>query len=267
MRLKASLKIALTSFMEAAAYRAYFIFTIMSNLFYMVIVYFLWRAIFSSVSTATINGMTFKQTFIYLALAGCVSSVLMTWTEWGMSRDMKNGNISLYFIRPIDYQVNVFSKSLGDIWTNFIIIFIPSFLVVLLFAGDEIKIGYNLIIFVIAFAIAALINLMFDFLIGLISFYTESIWGISTMKDTVILLLAGAIIPLQFFPQNIRKVVEMLPFQAIYNLPLKILIEKSYTLEDYVMILLQQLFWLAVLFIITRLCFKKASTAITINGG
>ena len=108
---------------------------------------------------------------------------------------------------------------------------------------------------------------MFDFLIGLISFHTESIWGISTMKDTVIVLLAGAVIPLPFFPESIRNIVMWLPFQAIYNLPLKILTEKSYTFADFGVILLQQLFWIVALIIISRLCFKKASKAITINGG
>ncbi len=267
MRPKASLAIALASFMEAAAYRAYFIFTILSNLFYMVIVYFLWKAIFSSVSTETINGMTFKQTFIYLALAGCLSNVLMTWTEWGMSRDVKNGNIGLHLVRPLDYQVNVFSRSLGDIFTNFIIIFLPSFIVIFIIAGDELKLGINLIFFVTAFAVAAIINLTFDFLIGLISFYTESIWGISTMKDTVVMLLAGAVIPLPFFPENIRRVIEFLPFQAVYNLPLKILIDKSYTIADYGIVILQQLLWLVILLIFSRICFKKASKVITINGG
>ena len=87
------------------------------------------------------------------------------------------------------------------------------------------------------------------------------------MKETVVMLLAGAVIPLPFFPEDIRKVIELLPFQAIYNLPLKILIDKSLTACDYGLILLQQLFWLVVLFIISRLCFKKASKAITVNGG
>ena len=267
MRLKASLAIAKASFMEAAAYRAYFIFTVLSNLIYMVIIYFLWKAIFAGVSTETINGMTFKETFIYLALAGCISSVLMTWTEWQMSRDVRDGNIALKFIRPMDYQVNVFSRSFGDIITNFIIIFIPSFIVVYFISGKDIKLGLNLLVFIFAFVIAAIINLMFDFIIGMISFYTESIWGISTMKDTVILLLAGAIIPLPFFPEGLRKVVEFLPFQAVYNLPLQILINKSFSIADYGIILLQQIAWLIILLLFTRLCFKKASTAITINGG
>ena len=267
MRLRANLAIASASFMEAASFRIYFIFTIFSNMFYLVIVYFLWQAIFASAGTETLNGMTFKQTFVYLALAGCMNSVVMTWIEWSMSDEMKNGNIALKFIRPIDYQVNVLSKSLGDICTNFIIIFLPSFLVVLLISGDEIKLGINLIFFFLALTIAAVISLLFDFLIGLISFYTQSVWGISAMKETIVLLLAGAVIPLPFFPENIRNIIELLPFQAIYNLPLKILTDSSCTFYDYGLILLQQLFWLVILLIFSRLCFYKARTAITINGG
>lgn len=267
MRPKATIAIALSSFMEAASFRIYFVLTIFGNIFSMIIIYFLWKAIFNGASTDTINGMTFHQTFVYLALAGCISSVLMTWTEWVMSRDMKNGNIAIQFVRPIDYQVSVFSRSMGDICTNFVIIFIPSFLIVLFFSGGEIKLGFNLIFFMIAFLLAAIINLMFDFLIGLISFYTESIWGISTMKDTIVLLLAGAVIPLPFFPEGVRNIIMLLPFQAVYSLPLKLLTDKNCNFADYGFILLQQLMWLVILLIISRLCLKRASRAITINGG
>ena len=104
-------------------------------------------------------------------------------------------------------------------------------------------------------------------IIGLISFYTESVWGISTLKDCIISLLAGGMIPIAFFPDALRKVVECLPFQAMYNLPLQILINKDYAVGDYLNLLLLQLFWIAVLLIISRVFYTFARRAITVNGG
>ena len=267
MRIKAGLALAKSSFLEASAFRAYFVFTILSNMIYMIVMYFLWKAIYAGAGTDIINGMSFKQTFVYLALAGAMSGIITTYMEWFMSSSMKSGDIAIYFTRPISYQFLMYSKIIGDISTNFAIMFIPSFIVVCIFAHGSIHFGLNLLLFVIAFIMAALINMTFDFLIGLISFYTESVWGISIMKESIVYLFSGAMIPIAFFPETLRHVAEFLPFQAIFNLPLQILLNKDYTLADYRKVLLLQLFWVVVLLLLSRICYKQASKAIVINGG
>lgn len=267
MRIKAMATIAKMSFLESTVYRTYFLLTIFSNAIYMVIMYFLWDAIFAGVDGGIINGMTFKQTFIYLALAGTISSIIVSFTEWNMSHDIQTGNVAVWFVRPISYQSKLMSKAAGDIMTSFIIMFLPSFILVYFLSDGYIKLGVNIPLFLIAFIIAAAINIFIDFLIGILSFFTESVWGISIMKETVVMLLAGAVIPLAFFPEPIRTVLEFLPFQAIYNLPLQILTNTGYSAYDYISKLAIQLFWLIILFLITKLCYKKASRHIIVNGG
>lgn len=267
MRIKTGLVLAKTSFQEASAYRAFFIFSIISNLIYTLIIYFLWNAIYSSAESDVINGMTFEQTFVYLSLAGSMSLILTTYIEWGMSREIKTGNITRYFTRPVDFQFQIYSKSFGDVISSFIIMFIPSFIIAYIFSSGGINLGVNIPFFIISFVLAALINITIDFLIGLICFYTESVWGISIMKETIVLLLSGGVIPLAFFPDKLRHIVEFLPFQAIYNLPMQILTNKSYALADYGKDLLIQVFWVAVLIVFSRICCKQAVKAVVINGG
>jgi ABC-2 type transport system permease protein len=267
MKIKTGLVIAKTSFQEASAYRAFLIFSIISNLVYTIVVYFLWKAIYSSAEADVINGMTFEQTFVYLSLAGAMSLIINSFIEWFLSREIKTGNITRYFTRPVDFQFQIYSKTLGDIITNFLIIFIPSFIIAYIFSSGGINLGLNILFFIISFVFAALINITIDFLIGLICFYTESVWGISIMKETIVLLLSGGVIPLAFFPDKLRHIVEFLPFQAIYNLPMQILTNKSFTLADYGKALLVQIFWVAVLIVFSRICCKQAVKVVVINGG
>ena len=49
-------------------YRFNSIFTVISNLIYITVIYFLWRSIYSS-GVTSLNGMTFNEVFVYLALA------------------------------------------------------------------------------------------------------------------------------------------------------------------------------------------------------
>lgn len=267
MRIKTGLALAKSSFLEATAYRAFFIFNIISNLVYTLIVYFLWKAIYSSAQTDVLNGMTFNQTFVYLSLTGAMSLIVTTFIEWNMSREIRTGNITRYFTRPVDLQFQIYSVSFGNVITNFSIMFIPSFIIAYIFSSGSIKIGVNIPIFLISFVFAVLINITIDFLIGMIAFYTESVWGISIMKESVVLLLSGGVIPLAFFPDKLRHIVELMPFQAIFNLPMQILINNSYTLVDYGRTLLIQIFWVVSLIIFSRICYSQAKKAIVVNGG
>lgn len=266
-KIRSFLCIVKMSFMHRLIYRSSLFISLATNGIYMFMTYFLWRAIFDSTPNGVINGMTFKDTFIYLALSGCISSSIVSFLEWNMSSDVKSGDVAVWFIKPISYPQYMCSRSFGNISTNFIMTFIPTFIFVFFLTKGYIDIGINIIMFVIAFFIAVPISMMLDFLIGILSFSTENVWGISTMKDSIVLLLAGAIVPLAFFPEPIRKVVEWLPFQTIYNLPLQILINKNYDFKDYVGQILIQLVWLAILFIISTLCYRKAARRMIVNGG
>ena len=87
------------------------------------------------------------------------------------------------------------------------------------------------------------------------------------MKEVIVLLLSGATIPLAFFPHAFQTVVMYLPFQAIYNVPLQILISDSLSFVDYGKYLGIQAFWSLVMILLARLFFRHASKVITVNGG
>ncbi|MDP4093717.1 MAG: ABC-2 family transporter protein [Bacillota bacterium] len=252
--------------MESAAYRGHYLFTFVGNVFYIILVYFLWKSIYAN-TTQQINGMTFKETFMYLTLAASIYSLMQTWADWDMSRSMLSGNVVLQFLKPTNYQAYKLFENFGVMVSNFVVLFIPSFILIVFVFNANINVGLNMAIFIISILLAYLINFGFDFIVGLLSFYTESIWGISMTKEVIVLLFSGAVVPLPFFPEAMRKILELLPFQAIYNIPLQILTNKSYTVVDFLTQILIQLFWAAILIIGGSLFLKKASKIITVNGG
>ncbi len=255
------------SFLEASAFRAFFILTIIQNIIYTVIMYFLWAAIFESSPSGIIGGMTFHQTFIYLALAGSLSNIVMVYAEWGISRDIRTGSVAVSFMRPLKYRTLIVARGMGEALTSLVIMFVPCFLVVFFLAQGSIHIGINILFFIPSFILAALVSLYLDFIVGMSAFYTENIWGITTVKETIVLLLSGALIPISFFPEGLQKAVQWLPFQSIFNLPLQIIVNNNYGVVDYLKIMALQIFWAVVLYFIGELAFRKASKAVTVNGG
>jgi ABC-2 type transport system permease protein len=117
--------------------------------------------------------------------------------------------------------------------------------------------------------LALIINFNIEMLVAPICLYTESTWGINIVKETIVLLLSGATIPLAFFPEGLRRVVEYLPFRAVYDIPLTILLGKNGTdsLQGLTEMLGIQLAWCIVLTILGNLFWNHAVKRITVNGG
>ncbi|MDE5977081.1 MAG: ABC-2 family transporter protein, partial [Turicibacter sp.] len=144
---------------------------------------------------------------------------------------------------------------------------LPTFILVYFVTHGTLTFGINILWFIVSILFSVLINFFIDFITGTICLYTESIWGINIMKQVIVTLFSGAMIPIPFFPESLRKIVNYLPFQAIYNLPLKVLLNSSVDLEDLLHIILIQFFWIVVLFIISNYFWKTSIKIITVNGG
>ena len=121
----------------------------------------------------------------------------------------------------------------------------------------------------IATVFALLINFNIEMLIAPVCLYTQSTWGVNIVKETVVLLLSGASIPLAFFPEGFRQVVEYLPFRAVYDIPLTVLLARNGTdsLAGLLPRLGIQLFWCVVLSVCGNLFWNHAVKKITVNGG
>jgi len=253
--------------LETFTFRSSLFLNLLGNLVYMIVMFFLWRAIYASSPQTTVNGMTFRETLVYLTMAGAIFSTLDVYLVWKMGRDIQSGQISLYFTKPMDFFLREFFYVSGNVVVQLFLTLLPAFLIVCMFTGWTIPLGWNLLVFIPAIFLSLLLNFSIDFIVGTLCLYTQSFWGINMVKEVIVLLLSGATVPLAFFPGTFRTVVSFLPFQAMYNLPLQILISHTYTWADYGRALGVQLFWVVVLVIIGRLFFRYSSKIITVNGG
>lgn len=263
--MSAYLAILRAAIMEGMAYRIGFFFIILGNILYMFVAYFLWTSIYQN--TTTIHGMTFNETFIYVAVGSSVFVLLKTYADWQISHDIADGTISVYLTKPIDYGLYTLFVSLGSVLTSLVVIAIPTMLLMVLVFHVNFTFGPGLILFPFSLLLAFLLSFSFDYMTGLMAFYTESIWGISTTKEILISILAGGLIPLQFFPDAIRQILQVLPFQAIYYTPLMMVTRPNQDWSTLLFMLGIQLVWVVILFIIMSLFYNQAIKVLRIAGG
>lgn len=251
--------------MAEMAYRASFIFVFLGNLLYLCVAYFLWRSIYQN--TETIHGLSFNDTFIYVGLGSTIFVMLKTYADWQIAHDIGDGSISIYLSKPVDYELYSLSTSLGSALMTLIVISIPALIMMVLIFKVTFTLGPGLLLFPVSLALAFVIGFCFDYITGLMSFYTESIWGISTSKEILISILAGALVPLQFFPDNIQNILRVLPFQAIYFTPLMMVTRPNQDWGTLFSALGVQAFWVVILFIVTRLFYNQAIKVLRVAGG
>jgi ABC-2 type transport system permease protein len=265
VRLRSYLVITRNSVMASLAYRAHFFFMMIGTIVYIVVAYFLWKAIYAG--GGTLGGLTFEQAYLYIGVSISLFAFMQTWIEWYMNQSITAGDLVRYLCKPLDYPLMLFFDNLGQVIINLVGIALPTLVATYFLSGAAFPGALNLAFFVLASLLGLVLNFFIDFLVGLTVFLTQSIWGISTAKEVTVLFLSGAVVPLALFPEPLRRVLEWLPFQAIYYTPVRLLIDPSLGPLDVLFFFGRQLAWLLLFFLLSRLFFLAALRRVVVNGG
>ena len=267
MNLKKYISLTRAGILESLQFRISVIVAFVGNMFYLMVIYFLWKAIYASSGTDIVNGMTFSDTMIYLVFASALFNFMEMFTVWQIGVNIQNGKIVLDLLKPMKFYSYMFWSMSGNIAVQFFTSFLPTFIVVYFLTDGYIHLGINLLYFIISVLMSVVINFSIDFFVGTICLYTESIWGINIMKQVIVLLLSGATIPVAFFPEPLKTIIYYLPFQSVYNSPLTLLINKDISTAAAFKTLAMQLVWCVIMILISRLFWKVSLRKITVNGG
>jgi ABC-2 type transport system permease protein len=257
--------IARATFMIGIVYRFGFLFTILGNIVYLGVAYYLWKSIYRY--SDVIRGLTFNETFLYVGLGSAVFILLKTYADWYIHYEIREGLIANYLIKPLDFQIYNLFANLGSLLMNLTAITLPTVLLLGFVFKVKVAFGPGLFLFPVSLFLAFLISFSIDYAIGLMGFYSESVWGLSTTKEIIVTVFSGALIPLQFFPEAMQKVLFWLPFQAIYHTPLMMLTKPDQDLNLFLSMMAVQLAWAVLLFVAARLFYHQAVKVLRIAGG
>ncbi len=248
------------------AYRFDFFMAILGSLLTMSLMYFLWASIFRS---STSIEMSYPALITYVCLGQAFSFARPGQRRIMMriSQGIRSGDVLLDLVRPTDYQMLIFSDTIGAYLMETITVSLPSYLLaVFLFriaapVTPEAAAGFILSLIGSLFLVLSL-----DFFIGLMAFWTFNVWGLGYAKIAILDILAGTIIPLTLFPEWLRRIAMLLPFKDMAYTPLAIYVGQISGSAIWTSILIQ-FGWGIGLVLLTRLVWIKARRRIEIQGG
>lgn len=235
------------------------------------VLYYLWDSLYKNSPDAVINGFTFENMIVYVVMMQVITMVLFVFPDLEMSREIREGSITQYLIKPIKYKYTKIAIVIGENIGFFTILFIP---ILIIICAIQINLGinlmptaFNLIFFLVSLILAFIVDFHYAYIFGLLSFYTLNSWGLFTLRRAITMLLSGAIIPLAFFPNQIQKVIEYLPFAQVRHAPIMIYLGKYESTNELIKLIGLQLIWAVIFIIIAEVLWKAAVRKLQVLGG
>ncbi|HFE9850503.1 ABC transporter permease [Enterococcus sp. DIV1420a] len=237
-------------------YKEFLFFSALKNILNLTVQYYLWTQVIKvNSSIGSINDL-----MLYFTITQSMS-ILFPRVGMEMSSDMISGDIVHKLVKPISIVKQYFFESLGSTIAKLISIFVINLLLIILFSENvnTVKSIYLVILFVLGY----ILNFTIEIFFGALSFFTQSLWGIESLKNGLLLILSGGVFPIALYPEWLKPILNYLPFSYSYGK-----IAEAYMGNVGIIdVLVPQIIFIFVIYIIYRVVSSLGLKRIAINGG
>lgn len=250
---------------NSLTYRFEVITVLGSNLIMMMATVFLWKTAFNGINN--VSGVNESQMVTYAILSSILSSIFSFEVEANLNNNIREGNIAIDLLKPINLIGKYFAQDIGGFITNLVNKLLPLIIIVLLFIKILPPINFiYLLLFIFSVILCYLLLWSMDAIFGIMTFWLMDIGNLVGIKNAFIRLLSGSVIPIWFFPDWIQNILSFLPFQYTYQTCLSIYIGKLSVIQAVEAICIQGI-WVILLIAIVHLLWNKARKSVQVQGG
>jgi ABC-2 type transport system permease protein len=252
------------------SYRVNFFMFVFGNLMRTFVIYYLWKAVFLSSSSSTMNGFSLNDMIIYIFMSSLTAGTISTGTDGDIGQEVRDGSIAMNLIKPISYKVRMFYISFGALIYQMAFVLVPvwiGLLAVRYFTIGELPPGFGTIfLYFISLMLGFIVSYLMNFCFGILAFYVTNMWGLSHLKEAALLFFSGQLIPIAFFPDAVQKIMQFFPFSSLNYIPVLIYLKKVTGIE-LIKALGVQFLWIALLFLLSKWMWNRAINKLVILGG
>ncbi len=215
--------------------------------------------------------MTLSATASYIWLQQAFLAFFAAWMmENEIFDSVVNGNIAYEMCRPLRIYNMWFSRSLANRISRAVLRCFP-ILLVAAFVPAPYGIAapasvMHFVIFLITLILGLLVTIAFCMLVYGLTFFTISPQGLRMVFVSMVEFFAGAVIPIPFFSEKLQKVLDLLPFASMQNVPFRVYSGDLWGNSLCKSIMLQ-IFWIFFLLLLGHWLFEKARKRIIVQGG
>ncbi len=211
------------------------------------------------------EGFTWESLIWFLAAAQTLYFSVQSEAQLDIEHDVISGNIAITLARPYDYLMARFATVMAHTLLSFAVAFPAAFIVAWIASGTIAITPLGVAAFLCAFVLRTLLFFALQAIAGLATFWIEKATAFVWMLGLLILTFGGGAIPLGFWPEPARTLVELTPFPAMMYYPAKLLVDP----EPSVILgtLVRSVIWLAILGGAVWAIYRRALRRLDLNGG
>lgn len=245
-----------TTWQRALTYRFTVFAYRIGEMLEIIVLIFMWSAIYSD--QQLIKGYTLQEMITYILIGNLINVAVRNWLSESVSRDIKNGTLSTFLTKPIEYINYMFFREVGRISVAFIMSIISQMIIILFFLDKIIlRFDFLCLLLIMAMIILAFITeWLISYLIGLIAFWTDEVDGIQATASRLRKFFAGGYFPLSLLPTVFVNISFALPFAYSFFVPTQLYLGKI-DLATGVKGIAIQIIWIFLLLLIVKTVWKK----------
>lgn len=207
----------------------------------------------------------------YVWIQTCFAPFISAWIiDSDLNNIIKTGDIAYEYMKPVDLYWSWFTRLISQRFFTGIVSSIPILLLVSLLPKPyaltiQLSNG-KAVLFVVTIILALILNTVLSLLVYISVFHTFSITGSLLIFGSIMEFLGGLVIPFSLFPENMKSVLNLLPFKYGIAYPIQVFNEGAISVENLTGIIFQ-LFWIAVVILLGREWLKRNIKHIVVQGG
>ncbi len=260
------LELLLTGFKRSMVFKFELIATLIAPFIFMFVYFSVWSSIYNYNNLTEVGGLTLLQMITYMSISMSISFAIISGTDGYLSYEIREGKFSTNLSKPMGIQRYIFFRDSGEILFKFLSVSLPAIAGAFLIFKVPIPETTVLILFLISITLSYILSFSIAFIVGLFAFWTEFSRGIIRFNEIISVFFSGMFLPIYLFPEPLKSIAFVLPFQAIANTPLSIFIGKTSGIE-LLFSILNQLIWIVILLAIGKIFLKYSLKAYNAQGG
>jgi ABC-2 type transport system permease protein len=187
----------------------------------------LWRTTNGSQDVAALTGFEIPQLIWYLAFTEAIIMSAIALGENDVDREVRSGDIAYRLARPLPYPLYHLGAALGERLLRFALNLIVGALVALIVVGPIPLAPLSLLAALSAALLGFVVDWIWTFTVSLLSFWVEDTMGLHLLYRRCQMLLGGMLIPLSAYPDWLRNITSMLPFQYLVYQPARLFVQTT----------------------------------------
>ena len=211
--------------------------------------------------------LTLKDMIAFIAINEAVGALTRGDFANELGVSIQDGSVAMHFLRPVSYQMYLFSSFMGKNCYRLLTTSLPVIAVCAVIAGVPLPPSFaHLLVFAAHTVLGIIIIFEIIYIAGLLAFWTQRTWFLSWYVSAFCTFFGGTVVPLWFYPRALEKLTVYLPFRYISFEGINYYLGREAPSTAGLSLGMAML-WSLMLFLIGQLIWKQAQKKMTINGG